>query len=288
MSQEHLARKAGPLLGAQQRLDAIRHADLISLNAFESLRKLMQQASGIVLADHKKHLVATRLATRLRTLGLADYDAYVRHLRQHPEERQVCIDLLTTNETRFFREPRHFEWLERLVRNTQPRGFRVWSAACSSGEEPYTIAMVLAHTRSQMDWEVLGTDLSRRVLDRARAGVYLESDAEGIPREWLVRFCLKGVGERSGHFQIKPQLRKVVKFQPMNLNETLPADLGLFDVVFLRNVLIYFDRDAKERIVRRILEHIPQGGYLLIGHSESLHGYNLPLKTLMPSVYQKL
>lgn len=258
----------------------------LSASAFEALRKLMLQSSGINLAASKQNLVANRLLKRLRKLALTDFDAYVRYLSEHPDERQTAIDLLTTNETRFFREASHFELLGALGQSAQ-RDFRVWSAACSSGEEPYSMAMVLSEARGKRPWEILATDLSHSVLQRAERGIYDEAGADQIPGELLRKYCLKGVGEMAGYFQVKRSLRERVRFQPFNLNEIFPPELGLFAVVFLRNVLIYFDREAKKRIVSRVLRHLPVGGYLVIGHSESLHGLQLAVEAVRPSVYRK-
>lgn len=253
---------------------------------FRHLQGLMKEASGIFLPDHKQALVSGRLQKRLRSLGLSNFADYADYLRGSPEERQIAIDLLTTNETRFFREPRHFDILRELVgRMTRP--LRLWSAACSSGEEPYTMAMVMAEAAANPDWDIVASDLSRTVLEKACQGIYPVAQENQIPRELLVRHCLRGTGDRQGYFQIKPELGRRIQFRPVNLNEPLPGDLGRFDVVFIRNVLIYFDVAAKRRILQRVMLQLAPGGYLFLGHSETVQGLGLPLKTIAPATYCK-
>lgn len=253
---------------------------------FRRIQTLMQRVSGISLADHKLSLVENRLQGRLRELGIGDYQAYLARLDADADERVRVVDSLTTNETHFFREPRHFQVLARIAASAGPR-LRVWSAACSSGQEPYSIAMTLADNRRGGPWEVVASDICQSVLEVGRAGVYPERAAAEIPRPQLVRHCLKGVEDMSGWFQIRPALRKRVQFLSLNLMAPLPASLGVFDVVFLRNVLIYFETASKRHIVRQILERIRPGGYLFVGHSETVQGLDLPLDTLAPATYRK-
>ena len=253
---------------------------------FRRIQTLMQRVSGISLADHKRSLVENRLQGRLRELGIDNYHAYLEVLDADAAERVRLVDSLTTNETHFFREPRHFQVLARIAASAGPR-LRVWSAACSSGQEPYSIAMTLADHCRGGPWEVVGSDICQTVLESARAGVYPERAAAEIPRPQLVKHCLKGVEDMRGWFQIRPALRKRVQFLSLNLMEPLPASLGVFDVVFLRNVLIYFETANKRHIVRQIVERIRPGGYLFVGHSETLQGLDLPLDTLAPATYRK-
>jgi chemotaxis protein methyltransferase CheR len=163
---------------------------------------------------------------------------------------------------------------------------RVWSAASSSGEEPYSIAMTLAASRRAAPWEVVASDLSTRVLERARTGHYSMASAKTIPRSYLVDYCLKGVGGQEGTFLVEPRLRSRVQFTQINLVGVLPQ-IGEFDVIFLRNVLIYFDWPTKHMVVARILSHLRRGGYLIVGHSESLAGASNALTGLQPSIYRK-
>lgn len=214
-------------------------------HAFHRIREFMHRVAGISIGEQKRPLVTGRLARRLTATGCADYASYIRLVTSgaQPEETQHAIDLLTTNETHFFREPAHFDALRQFAQ-TRPRGatpLRVWSAACSSGEEPYTIAMVLADCLGeQAPWEVLASDLSRRMLATAQAARYPDARLPEIPPELLRRYCLKGVGSQQGYFLIDAPLRTRLSFRQVNLNQPLP-DVGLFDVIFLRNVMIYFD-----------------------------------------------
>jgi chemotaxis protein methyltransferase CheR len=228
---------------------------------------------------------------RLKHYQLARYSDYFR-LIMCPDERaelQTALDLLTTNETSFFREPQHFNFLrEQVVPHRIPgRMFRVWSAACSSGEEPYSIAMVLAECLDDSPWRVVASDISLRVLGKARSGHYALERARQIPQRYLMDYCLKGVGSQAGTFIIEKKLRHRVECIWINLNTALPQ-IGEFDVVFLRNVMIYFDSHTKHQVVDRILTVLRPDGYLLIGHSESLQEITDQVKMVRPSVYRKL
>jgi chemotaxis protein methyltransferase CheR len=260
----------------------------ISDRDFANYQALLFQQAGIRLGAEKKALLCGRLAKRLRQRGLESYDDYYALIvRQDPAELQTAIDLLTTNETYFFREPKHFEFLSRRLAAGKPSGaLRVWSAACSSGEEPYSIAMVLAEVLGDASWEIVATDISTRVLERARTGHYPIERAKGIPQRYLSAYCLKGAGEHAGTFLVEKKLRQRVTFRHLNLLE-LPSDLGSFDVVFLRNVLIYFDVPTKRQVVESIATRLKPGGHLLIGHSESLHGITDVLAGEGPATYRK-
>jgi chemotaxis protein methyltransferase CheR len=250
--------------------------------------RLMFDAAGISLAPSKKALVEGRLSKRLHALGLASFAAYLQHLRTDAAERQQAIDLLTTNETYFFREPRHFGFLaEQILPSVETgRPFRVWSAACSSGEEPYSIAMVLAERLGQHPWEIVASDISTRVLKQARRAIYPMERAEKIPQPYLKAFCLKGMGAQTGSFTLQAGLRERVHFREINLNTVLP-DIGSFDLVVLRNVMIYFDAGTKRSVCRRLVDTLRPGGHLFIGHSESLNGLDCPLQPIQPAVYRK-
>ena len=232
-----------------------------------------------------------RLAARLRHYQLRTYGEYFHllHLGAHPAETQIAIDLLTTNETHFFREPKHFNFLrEKILSGGNPRReLRVWSAATSSGEEAYSLAMTLSATLANAPWEVLASDLSSRALERARAGHYSLARAKSIPRHLLQAYCLKGVGAQAGTFLIAPQLRSRVQCAQINLVNMLPP-IGEFEFIFLRNVMIYFDAPTKREVVARVLRHLRPGGYLIVGHAETLSGVTDALKSEMPSIYRKL
>ncbi len=256
---------------------------------FAQFQKFIFESAGITLTPAKKALVSGRLARRLDLHNAGSYGEYFRLLAsgKAPQEVQMAIDLLTTNETYFFREPKHFEFLRRQVAQfpvSQP--LRIWSAAGSTGEEAYSIAMVLEDMRGAHPWEVVASDISARVLQRARAGHYPMERARNVPQEYLRRFCLKGEGEQEGTMLVERNLRNKVKFLQVNLNEALP-NIGTFDLVFLRNVLIYFNGDTKRRVVARVLSGLQPGGWLLIGHSESLHGVNDAVHAVAPSIYRK-
>ncbi len=257
---------------------------------FSQIKDMIYRMAGISMSPSKKPLIMGRLAKRLKAHNLSSYSDYLKLLEngQYADELQMAVDLLTTNETYFFREPKHFTFLQQTIlpQHTSTRPFRIWSAASSSGQEPYSLAMLLDAQLSHKPWELLASDISTQVLDKARAGQYPIVQAKNIEPAYLSRYCLKGVGSQAGTFLIERKLRERVKFMQVNLNTALPK-LGEFDVVFLRNVMIYFDVHTKRQVVRRILDQIRPGGYLLIGHSESLNGVVDDLKPVMPSIYQK-
>lgn len=262
----------------------------LSDDEFAQFQKLIFDIAGISLSPTKKPLVSGRLAKRLAHHGAASYGDYFRILQRdgHLGELQIAVDLLTTNETYFFREPRHFEFLRSdvLPQHRAGRPYRAWSAACSSGQEPYTLAMILADTLGDMPWEILASDLSTQVLERARTGHYALEQAEKVPRPYLVRYCQKGVGSQDGTFIVDRALRNRIKFDQINLNQTLPA-VGEFDLIMLRNVMIYFNVETKKQVVKRLLPQLRSGGYFMVGHSESLNGITEALKIVAPSIYRK-
>lgn len=264
--------------------------DQISDAEFAQFQRFIHEAAGISLSAAKKSLVAGRLARRLDQCGVRSFGDYLRllHGAECAAERQIATDLLTTNETYFFREPKHFEFLAQAIKSVPagPQPFRVWSAAGSTGEEAYSIAMVLEDAGGGRPWEVIGSDISARVVERARRGHYSTARTEGIPERYLRRHCLKGLGEQAGTLLIERGLRTRVEFRQINLNSRLPA-IGPFDVIFLRNVLIYFDAETKRRVVERVLGVLRPGGWLLIGHSESLTGVTDALQPLAPAIFRK-
>jgi chemotaxis protein methyltransferase CheR len=254
---------------------------------FRRIQGFIAKEAGITLGPGKKTLVMGRLGKRLRARDCINYDAYLRLLDSDRSERQQAIDLLTTNETYFFREPRHFAFLgEQAIPAWVGRNhIRIWSAASSSGEEAYSIAMILAERRSGK-WEILGSDLSTKVLAQANRGIYPLERAEKIPKSYLKHYCLKGTGTQEGYFMVIPELRRSVHFSQINLNSALP-EIGEFDMIFLRNVLIYFDIPEKKSICQRLLKTLRPGGYFIVGHSESLNGIVDGLRLVQPAVYQK-
>lgn len=260
----------------------------LSNKTFETVTQLFHSVSGIRLGAHKQALVAGRLQKLAQEAGESDIDAYVERVMRGDtpaEEMTRLIDRLTTNETYFFREPQHFKDLEQRLeawRSTEP--FRVWSAASSSGEEAYSTAMVLADRLGRRAWQVTGTDLSTAMVEAASRALYPQERARMVPQDYLKRFCLKGNGKHDGMLLVSRELRERVHFQPANLMTQLP-ELPLFDVIFLRNVLIYFENDAKATIVRNVLGRLKPDGVLYIGHAESMSALNLPIRMLGTAIY---
>lgn len=263
----------------------------ISDQEFALFQRLIYKIAGISLSDAKKVLLVGRLSRRLRVYELDSFSQYYRMLASgdFAEEVQTMVDLLTTNETYFFREPKHFEFLrdEVIARNRGTASFRVWSAASSSGEEAYSIAMTLAEAMPGAPWEIVGSDISTKVLSKAVAGHYSLARTEGIPPGYMQKYCLKGVRAQAGTFLIDPELRKKTRFYQINLTRPVEAEIGDFDVVFLRNVMIYFDPETKTKVVHNLLPRLKSGGYLIIGHSETLNGITDRVVGVRPTIYRK-
>jgi chemotaxis protein methyltransferase CheR len=271
-----------------------RSADIgsaISPAEFGWICDYLYAATGIVLKDGKQTMVVGRLGKRLSHHGLSSYTEYFQRLsnRDGPEAR-IAIDLLTTNETYFFREPEHFTWLRESLsrmprKRTGDEPVRIWCAASSSGEEPYSLAMLLADCLPQNEWQVLGTDISSRVLERARKALYPLDAAAKIPQALLRAYCLKGKGELAGYLAINPAVADRVRFQQLNLIQPLPS-LGKFDQIWLRNVMIYFDQPTKSALVNRLIPLLKPGGYMVVSHSETLNGLQDQLNLIKPSIYR--
>lgn len=257
---------------------------------FTQFQNLIYRIAGISLSSSKKPLVSGRLAKRLKHYQLSSYGEYFKLLTSgsNPDEMQMAVDLLTTNETYFFREPKHFDFLREKILPAHQHGrpFRVWSAASSTGQEPYSIAMTLADGLGGKPWEMVASDINIQVLDKARSGHYPIEQAQHIPKNLLSSYCLRGTGPYEGTFLLNRTIRSAINFQQINLNSALPQ-IGEFDLVFLRNVMIYFDNDTKRQVVQRIMEKMRPGAHLFIGHSESLHGIVSGLPSLQPSIYRK-
>lgn len=262
---------------------------VLSDHEFSLFQAMIHDIAGIHMPAVKKALVSGRLAKRLKHLGLPSYGAYFQLLQQpNSSELQVAVDLLTTNETSFFREPRHFQFLRDQILPHWDRGpRRIWSAASSSGEEAYTLAMVMASSARFDSWEIIGTDISARVIAQAQRGQYPIERSTQIPPNLLSRFCLKGVGSQAGTFLMGDALRSRTRFSHCNLKSDDLSRLGSFDIIFLRNVMIYFDAPTKHHIVTRLLRQLKPGGYLMIGHSESLNGVVTGLTSIAPAIYRK-
>jgi chemotaxis protein methyltransferase CheR len=257
---------------------------------FAQFQRLIHQIAGISLSDSKKELLVGRLGGRLRALNLPTFGAYYRHVASGNDthERQTMLDLLTTNETYFFREEAHFDFLRQVAIPQHSRGVSldIWSGASSTGEEVYTLAMVLADELGTDGlWSILGSDISARVLAIAQGGHYWLDRVRGLPPSCLRKYCLRGIRAQEGSFLIDPALRRHTRFMQINLNATLP-EVGKFHIIFLRNAMIYFDNDTKRKVVARMVEKLRPGGYFIVGHSESLHGVNEILKPVKPTIYR--
>jgi chemotaxis protein methyltransferase CheR len=268
---------------------------------FGRFQRLIHQETGIWLGDSKSALLCGRLSRRLRVLQiptLAEYYDLVTELDQH-EERVAMIDAITTNETRFFRDPRHFEFLEAQAvprwraeaqQGSRSKTVRLWSAGCSSGEEPYSLAMLFSrHLPAEQGWSVsiLATDLSTRMLAHARAGIYSLTKSADIPEPLLKDCMLKGNAQHEGRMKVMPEIRAMVDFRKLNLIQgPYPPDAH-FDVILCRNVLIYFDLQFKQKTIERLTRCLAPNGLLFVGQAENLSSVRSQLKILAPAVYRR-
>jgi chemotaxis protein methyltransferase CheR len=257
---------------------------------FRQFQEFFQERIGLHLSDHKKQLLVGRFGKRLRELGLVSFRAYFDRLRSGPDPRELetAIGLITTHETHFFRESHHFDLLQGVICNGKNvrEDLRVWSAACSTGEEPWTIAMCLHQRLGPTGWDLVASDVSNDVVAQASAGLYPMERASEIPPHFLKAYCLKGKDRFEGKLLIDRVLRDRVEFRQANLMD-IPPDMNGYDVVFLRNVIIYFDAPTKLHVLTEIVKRLRPGGWLLLGHSESLAGMDLPLTQIKPSVHRK-
>lgn len=257
---------------------------------FARFQSLIYKIAGIQMAESKKVLLVGRLTKRLKHYNLPNFAEYYKLVSAPGQsaELQMMVDLLTTNETYFFREPKHFEYLDSdILAKVKPGSpFAIWSAACSSGEEPYTLAMVLADRFGDSAWQITASDISTAVLARAQSGHYPIERSKGISREHLSKYCLKGTRSQEGTFMISKKLRDRIRFMQINLNASLP-DIGPFDVIFLRNVMIYFDMETKRHVVANLITKLKPGGYFIVGHSETLNGITDKLQAIKPTIYRK-
>jgi chemotaxis protein methyltransferase CheR len=259
---------------------------------FRQISDLAYQRFGLDLKRGKEALVAARLGKKLRALGFQTFAEYHRHVLADTTGDALVelIDALTTNHTSFLRERAHFEFLARAV-NEEFRDIatvRVWSAACSSGEEPYSIAMCLADALAKTparQFRILATDISTRVLAVAQCGVYPVARFDDVPDLWRRNCLLRGRGESDGFYKVKPQLVQQVEFTRLNLIEPFP-ERPPFHVIFCRNVMMYFDKPTQQNIVQRLAGCLERGGYLFVGHSESLTGVEHPLDYVRPATYR--
>ncbi len=263
---------------------------------FDFICHVVGENAGIKLGPNKRQLVQGRIARRMRELGLSSYEAYCTHVRESgPEELVGLINALTTNVTSFFRENHHFEALasymlpEAMKRNAPSRRVRIWSAGCSTGEEAYCIAMVAAEVMPatpRWDVKILATDIDSNVVAEAECGVYPLERVSSISSARLHRFFRRGTGAEAGNVKVRSELTRLVTFRPLNLMQEWPMR-GPFDVIFCRNVMIYFDQPTRERLIGRFAQILAPGGYLCIGHSESIHGISTPFKSVGKTIYKR-
>jgi len=273
-----------PLLGGRPRL---------TRQEFDDIRKFVYDQVGIDLHAGKEDLVAVRLGKKLMAAGLSSYHEYFRLVKADRSGALLTemIDALTTNFTGFLREPVHFEFLKKTILPAVANRQRVdiWTAACSTGEEPYSIAMMALETlgvRAGSQVRVLASDISTKVLGFAKDGLYPQERIAGIPPDWQKKYLNRETHAAGAAWRIRPEVRKIVEFQRMNLMEPLRGGRTC-PVIFLRNVMIYFDRQTQESLVKRLIDYLEPGGYLLIGHSESLTGMALGLEYVAPATYRK-
>jgi chemotaxis protein methyltransferase CheR len=266
---------------------------------YELFRRLVYAKSGINLGQSKQQLVRARLGKRVRQGGFASFRAYYDFVAKDATgaELQGLLDSISTNTTHLFREKRHFDFLHKLVKSwvddrtwrKENPVLRVWSAACSSGEEPHSLAMTVhdALRGTNVQAKILATDLSTKVLRRAKLGIYEAHKVGSVPRDYQSRYLHSTQYNGEPCLELAPEIKAMVTFCQFNLmTPTFPFQHG-FQVVFCRNVMIYFDRQTQEGLVNRIARHIQRGGYLMIGHSESLNGVDHQLKYVEPTIYRK-
>jgi Methylase of chemotaxis methyl-accepting proteins len=265
----------------------------LSSQQFDKISRLVYQVSGIDLHEGKEELVKARLIKRLRHLKIFGFDRYLKYLANDKSggEVRAMVDVLTTNKTNFFRESEHLDYLRNeIIPGLGNDQIRLWSAGCSSGEEPYSIAITLCEAIPDIgkrDIKILATDISDRMMEQARQGLYDEETLKGMPPQLKRKYFQKaeaGIGHR---YRVVPLLQSMVCFAKLNLMDEWPMR-GLFDVIFCRNVMIYFDKQTQEKLVKRFWSQLRAGGYLMVGHSESLTFMAHDYRYIKPAVYQKV
>lgn len=272
----------------------------ISDQEFRLFQDLVKAHTGIALTEHKRNLVCSRLGKRLRALGLASFRTYYDYLSAEAGQVELehFVNAITTNKTDFYREKPHFDFLEQELvpawkaraARTGERRIRIWSAGCSSGEEPYTLAITLRKTIENLpawDVRILASDIDTEVLGRAMQGVYSAERVAEIPRSVLERCFLQGTGAHDGLVQVIPEVRNLITFRRMNLLEPQWPIRTLFDCIFCRNVIIYFDKPTQRRLMERFAAYLKDDAYLFLGHSESLYGMSDEFTLLRNTIYRK-
>jgi len=260
---------------------------------FDKISRLVYQISGIDLHEGKEELVKARLIKRLRHLKFHDFNQYLKHIANDKSGTEIgaMVDILTTNKTNFFRESEHLEFLKHEIIPGWVKGpVRIWSAGCSSGEEPYTIAIVLLESipdTATLDIKILATDISDRMMEKARQGLYDEESLAIMSRHLKHKYFQKTDTGSGYKYKVIPKIQSMVSFAKLNLMEHWPMK-GPFDVIFCRNVMIYFDKSTQEKLVGRFWHLLKEDGYLMVGHSESLSFLQHEYRYMRPAVYQKI
>jgi chemotaxis protein methyltransferase CheR len=261
---------------------------------FEAFRNLVYERAGIALGEKKEALVAARLSKRMHSLNIPTYEEYYNYVNSDSDGTEIIklLDSISTNVTHFFREHQHFDFIAHYIDKwylAGQRKFRIWSAGCSSGEEPYTIAMTINETLrgKASDIRILATDLSTKILTEANEGIYSERDIEKIPEKFVRTYFEQINIDNKIHYQIKSNCRALITFQRLNLTNTPFPMKGPFDLIFCRNVMIYFDNVMRKRLLEEFHRLLKTGGFLLVGHAESLTGMLSGLKSVKPSIYEK-
>lgn len=274
------------------------HEDTLSARDYARLCDLIHTETGIHLGSERRTMLESRIKRRLKALDLPSFSQYCQYLFTpglRRDEMVPLIDAVTTNKTDFFREPRHFDFLLHQVlpvmhASLTSRPFIVWSAGCSSGEEPYTLAILLseyAQAHPGFRFRILATDISTAMLSRAELGIYGEDLVEPVPRALRHKYFLRSRDAQAARVRVAPELRRLITFRRLNL---LDSDFQIsepVDAIFFRNVMIYFDCSTKERILGRLADYLAPGGFLFVGHAETLHGMQVPFVPMAPSTYKK-
>lgn len=288
-----VGRASAPFRPMSSRDEAISNSD------FGRLRSFIYAQSGINLNIDKKTMLELRIKRRLKSLNLASFSEYCEYLFGHQGQKEEIahfLDVVTTNKTDFFREPEHFDFLthtalpELIARKKHERPVLVWSAGCSTGEEPYTLAIVMSEfglTHPGFQFRILATDLSNTVLKKAALGIYSEEAVKPVASDLRKKYFMRSRDRSSNLLRVVPELRQLVEFRRLNFKD---VDYGMSEkaeMIFCRNVIIYFDRATQEQILQKLIQQLMPGGYCFVGHSETLHGMDLPLLPIAPALYRR-
>ena len=281
-------------------LDNIMSTPVLSDSQFYKIADFIQTNVGIKMPLEKKVMVQSRLISRIKSLNMSNFDDYINYAFsmtiEGDEEIALLINAITTNLTNFFRENQHFEYItSKILPEFASQGIHnveLWSAGCSSGEEPYTISIVMqefmrTNPGKIRDYSVLATDISSKVLDKAINAVYTFSSITDLPYDIKKRYFLKG-NDNSNLVRVNKQTREKVRFDRLNFMDSSYPVASPKNIIFCRNVLIYFDKPTQEKVIRKLLDHLVPGGYLFLGHSETIFGMNLPLQTVGPTTFKKI